>query len=81
MIEAAVHDALATLAEIDATIITLRDLSIPPHNFADIAMALSITEGTARTRHLRALKKLQRILAQDHRVACVLRRTTPGVAK
>lgn len=69
----AVTEAVAQLSEIDRIIVQLRDLGAE-HTYAEISERLRIPSGTARVRHLRALKKLQSILQKDQRLREILAR-------
>jgi RNA polymerase sigma factor (sigma-70 family) len=72
-IVAAVQCAIARLQRIDQEIIYRRELGgFEP--FDVIASELNISAGTARVRHLRALKKLENILMQDQRIGPLLSR-------
>jgi RNA polymerase sigma factor (sigma-70 family) len=66
-----VREALAKLSEDDQTIICLRDFGTE-HSYAEIAQRLGIQTGAARTRHLRALQRLESLLGQDARVRSFL---------
>ena len=60
----AVVDGLSSLSETDSEVLLLRYAD--EHNsFADIGKILGIQKGTARTRHHRALERLEKILKES----------------
>jgi RNA polymerase sigma factor (sigma-70 family) len=61
----AVQEAIATLPRALREVVTLRDLG-PQMTYQQIGERLSIKEGTARVRHLRALRQLRVQLESDH---------------
>jgi RNA polymerase sigma factor (sigma-70 family) len=68
-----VWEAVTQLSPDDQDIIHLRDLGTE-HSYEEIAQALGIQTGTARTRHKRALQRLESILDRDVRVRSLLDR-------
>lgn len=63
----AVHDAWRRLSGDERQVLALRNLrSAAP--WSEIASEIGIAEGTARVRHLRALKRLAELLTGDPRV-------------
>jgi RNA polymerase sigma-70 factor (ECF subfamily) len=52
--------ALDRMSEADRRVIVLRDFQAVP--VAEVAAALGVSEGAAKVRHLRALRRLQRLL-------------------
>lgn len=63
----AVQEALARLSDTDRAVIETRDFG-GEQTFAEVGGELSVKVGTARQRHRRALKRLQKLLEQDARI-------------
>jgi len=57
----AVQDALAALSEPDEVVVVLRAL-VPNNSFAEIGQALLVSQGAARVRYHRTLKRLDGLL-------------------
>jgi RNA polymerase sigma factor (sigma-70 family) len=64
----AVRDAMQQLRMADRLIVELRDFD-PTHSYEEISELLGLQPGTARVRHLRALRRLEAILKNDPRIA------------
>jgi RNA polymerase sigma factor (sigma-70 family) len=71
-----VSQGLAQLSDIDQAILRARYLG-PEQSFAEIAQTLGLEEGAARVRHLRALRRLERILDSSPAVRDWLERRRP----
>ncbi|MGA2185904.1 MAG: sigma-70 family RNA polymerase sigma factor [Bryobacteraceae bacterium] len=69
----AVQAALKTLSVADRSILELRELG-PQEKYNDIARELGIEPTTARVRHMRTLKRLERLLRRDPRMKARLDR-------
>lgn len=69
----AVQAALTVLPEVDRRILELRELG-PQEKYNDIAQELGIEPTAARVRHMRILRRLERLLRRDPRIKARLDR-------
>lgn len=74
LVDLAVRKGLAKLSAADRTIIRLRYLT-DGWDFAEIGKRIGISAGAARVRHLRALRRLERILGADPCIKAHLERS------
>lgn len=79
-LEAAVLDALSHLTERERDILEVRYSGLA-QSFAEAGWLLGVSEGVARVRHHRALKKLATVLGNDPVVIQWLERTSLGDSK